>query len=79
MHIEEELPNGKRVDVGLFKNDVRIAIEVSVSNSNSYEAQNIKKCIDHDYHIVYLVSESEVHLKNIKKEVAKNLDIRWYL
>ncbi|MFD1063695.1 type IV secretory system conjugative DNA transfer family protein [Winogradskyella litorisediminis] len=76
VHIEEELPNGKRVDVGLFKNDVRIAIEVSVSNSNSYEAQNIKKCIDHDYQIVYLVSESEVHLKNIKKEVAKILELK---
>ncbi|MCP4181166.1 MAG: ATP-binding protein [bacterium] len=74
--IEEELPNGKRVDVGLAKDGIRIAIEVSVSNSNSYEAQNIQKCINYGYQVVYLVSESEVHLKNIKNEVAKILETK---
>ena len=74
--LEKELPNGQRIDVGLIKNDIRIAIEVSVSNSNSYEAQNIQKCIHHGYQVVYLVSESEVHLKNIKKEASKILDAK---
>jgi hypothetical protein len=74
--IEEELPNGKRVDVGLVKDDIRIAIEVSVSNSNKYEAQNILKCINHGYQLIYLVSESDVHLKNIKKEASKILDTK---
>ncbi|CAL2093344.1 AAA-like domain-containing protein [Tenacibaculum sp. 190524A02b] len=74
VHLEEELPNGQRVDVGLVKNDIRIAIEVAVSNSNSYEVKNIQKCITHGYQLVYLVSESEVHLKNIKKEVSKTLN-----
>lgn len=71
--IEEELSDGKRVDVGLIKDDIRIAIEVSVSNSNSYEAQNIQKCIEHGYQLVYLVSESDMHLKNIKKKASKIL------
>ena len=74
--IEEELPNGKRIDVGLVKNDVRIAIEVSVSNSSNYEAQNVQKCIEHGYQLIYLVSESDIHLKNIKKEVSKILDTK---
>ncbi len=64
------------MDVGLVKDDIRIAIEVSVSNSNRYEAQNIQKCINHGYQVVYLVSESEVHLKNIKKEASKILDTK---
>ncbi len=72
--IEEELPNGKRIDVGLVKDNIRIAIEISVSNSVEYEVQNIQKCIDANFTLIYMLSENLKHLKNIEKQAKKNID-----
>nr|WP_321237454.1 DUF87 domain-containing protein [uncultured Psychroserpens sp.] len=71
--IEEATNNGGRVDVGLTKNKIRIAIEISVTNTTAYETQNLIKCIDSGYSHLVLVSESEVHLKNIKKNVQQEV------
>jgi len=74
--IEEELKDGGRVDVGLTQNDIRIAVEVSVTNSINYEIANIEKCLLANYDLVFLVSESVVHRNNIerlaKKKISKN-------
>jgi len=67
--IEEATKNGGRTDVGLTKDNLRIAIEVAVTNSNKYEVQNIIKCIESGYSHVVVVSESAIHLKNIKKQL----------
>jgi len=67
--IEEPCNNGGRVDVGLTKDSLRIAIEVAVSNSNENEVANITKCLDSGYDLVYLISESDVHRKNIQKKL----------
>lgn len=64
--LEEELSDGKRVDVGLTKNDMRIAIEISVTNTNDYEVQNIQKCIENKFNYIFMISDSERHLKNIQ-------------
>lgn len=71
---EEETKDGGRVDVGLTKNDIRIAVEVSVTNSIAYEVKNLQKCIDNQYDLIYLVSESELHRKNIEKETKKTIE-----
>lgn len=68
--IETATSDGGRIDVTLRNDDVSIAIEVSVSNTISYEVQNIRKCIEAQYDIVFMVSESKIHLKNIKKSAA---------
>ncbi|WP_430408785.1 type IV secretory system conjugative DNA transfer family protein [Kordia sp.] len=69
--IEEEIKNVGRVDVGLTQNDIRIAVEVSVTNSINYEVKNIEKCLSADYDLVFLVSESEMHRNNIQKRAKK--------
>lgn len=70
--IEEELTNDKRIDVTLINNDVRIAIEISVTNTVDYEIQNIQKCLDEDYHLIFMISDDAKHLTDIKKGASKH-------
>lgn len=70
---EQETKRGGRVDLSLSKNNIRIAVEIAISNSNEYELGNVKKCLDDGYDLVYVISDSSVHLKNIQKLVTKEL------
>lgn len=72
--LEQQTPQGGRVDIGLEKDNLRIAIEISVTNTLDYEVQNIQKCIEAGYTYVYMVSENRVHLNNIKKRARKLID-----
>jgi Type IV secretion-system coupling protein DNA-binding domain len=72
--IEESIDGGGRVDIGLIKGDMRIAVEISVTNSLDYEVQNIQKCIDAGYTYIYMISESMVHLKNIRRRGIETIN-----
>jgi hypothetical protein len=69
--LEESTQSGGKVDVALIKDDIRIAIEISVTNRVDYEVQNIQKCIDDEYSLVYMISENDKHLKNIQEQTLK--------
>lgn len=69
--LEEATQNGERVDVALVNDDIRIAIKISVNNRVNYEVKNIKKCIDDDYSLIYMISDDEKHLAKIKEQVFK--------
>ena len=71
--LEESTLNGGKVDVSLLKDDIRIAIEISVTNRVDYEVQNVQKCLDDNYSLVYMISENEKHLKNIKTKALKTI------
>jgi hypothetical protein len=71
--LEESTLNGGKVDVSLLKDDIRIAIEISVTNRVNYEVQNIQKCLEDNYTLVYMISEDEKHLKNIKEQALKTI------
>lgn len=71
--LEESTQSGGKVDVALIKDDVRIAIEISVTNRVDYEVQNIQKCLEDNYTLVYMISEDEKHLKNIKEQALKTI------
>lgn len=72
--LEDSTLNGGKVDVSLLKkDDIRIAIEISVTNRVDYEVQNIQKCLDDKYSLVYMISENEKHLKNIKEQALKTI------
>lgn len=73
--IEEPTKNGGRVDVGLTKNNLRIAIEISITNTKAYETKNIIKCIESGYTHIVMVCVSDVHLKNIKNHIKKEVSI----
>lgn len=66
------------IDVGLQKNKIRIAIEISETNTKSYEIKNILKAIKEGFTLIYMVSESNVHLKNIKELALKTIDKKYH-
>jgi DNA helicase HerA-like ATPase len=76
--IEEETKNGGRVDVGLIKDKLRIAVEISISNTPEYEVKNIQKCIDAKYDLVFMLSESELHLNKIQELFKSTIDIKFH-
>lgn len=69
--VEYELTNKKRIDVSLERNDIRIACEISVSNTVSYELSNIRKCFEAHYDLVLVISDQEQHLKAIRTRAKK--------
>ena len=71
--IEERIPRTlETVDVGLRKEDIRIAIEISSTSKVNYEIQNIRKCFEAGYDYVLSVCEEEKTINLIKKEARKN-------
>ena len=78
--IEKETNEGGRIDVALEKEAVKIAFEISITNTPEYEIKNIKKCLSNGYSPIVMVSKNKNHLNKIqalaKKELAKkDLDI----
>jgi hypothetical protein len=69
--LEESTQSGGKVDVALMKDDIRIAVEISVTNRVDYEVHNIQKCIDDKYSLIYIISDDEKHLNNIKNQALK--------
>ncbi len=76
--LEVPTADGGRIDVVLKRDKLKIAVEVSVTNTTDYELQNITKCLREDMSHVFLISESKVHLTNIKKKAKEKLDTLMY-
>lgn len=74
VHIEEAIGGGAMVDVSLLKDNIKIAVEISVTNSLDYEVKNIEKCINTGYEYVFMLSESTLHLENIKRRTYEVID-----
>jgi len=72
--IEEPTGNGGRVDVGLLKNDARIAVEISVTTPDTWEVQNVQKCLSAGYNPVIVCSTDRKHLEKIRKIVETSLE-----
>jgi hypothetical protein len=71
--IEHELPDGKRIDVALIRDDFNIGIEISDTNSPFYEVSNIKKCFKHVYRTVIMISDNEKYLNDIRRLVLSEI------
>lgn len=73
VQLEAPTQDGKRIDVTLHKGDIRIAVEISVTNTIAYEVSNIQKCFNEGYQHVYLLSESPAHAQHIKEAAHAQL------
>lgn len=71
--IEKQVKNNGRIDVVLEKDEVKIAFEISVTNTPEYEVKNITKCISNKYPLIVVVSKDVIHLNKIKKLAQKKL------
>ncbi len=71
--IEERIPQSlESVDVGLTKDDFKVAVEISATSKAEQEIQNLRKCLDAGYDYVISVSDDEKDLSLIKREAKKS-------
>lgn len=74
--IEEVTPDGKgKVDVGLLKNDKRIACEISVTTPDTWEVHNVEKCLAAGYETVIVCSTDRKSLEKIQRLVQEKLNL----
>lgn len=71
--IENPTQNGGRVDIALFRDDLQIAVEVSVTNSEMYEVANINKCLHVGFQQVIMCSSNKQHLLRIEERTKSLL------
>lgn len=75
--IEQKIPKSlETVDVGLKKDDLWVAIEISATTGADQELQNFRKCLDAGYDHVLSVCDDEKKLALIKAEVRKNFTFK---
>jgi hypothetical protein len=84
--IEEPVNNGEgRIDVGLSKDELKIAVEISVTNTIGNEVQNVHKCIAAGYQTVIMCCDNVRHLASIKEmmlaqvgESSSHQDVKFF-
>jgi hypothetical protein len=73
--IEEVTPDGKgKADIGLVRNSKRIACEISVTTTDTWEIHNVEKCVAAGYDVVIVCSTNKKQLEKIQKLVKEKLD-----
>jgi hypothetical protein len=73
-YIEHKVTNPEGfIDVALHINQVKVAIEISVTNGIDYEVKNIKKCLSNGYSMVFMCCDKEIHLNNIAQRAKEQL------
>jgi excisionase family DNA binding protein len=70
--IEERIPKSlESVDVGLRKDDIRVAVEISHTSKVDYEIANIRKCLEAGYDYVVSVCSDDRFMVLLRTEVKK--------
>lgn len=73
--IEEPVnDNTGKVDVGLHRDELKIACEISVTNTPEHEVQNIQKCLTAGYLLVFMISNDSKHLAAIRSLTVSKID-----
>jgi hypothetical protein len=66
--VEEQIPGGREsVDIALYRGDLKIACEVSVTTPLEYEVGNVEKCIAAGFGTVAVVSLKKARLGKLGK------------
>jgi hypothetical protein len=72
--IEEPTPDGTgRVDVGLVRNDEKIACEIAVTTTDEHELHNISKCLRSGYDKIIVCSPEKKRLEAIRKMATSSI------
>ena len=69
--IEQPISDDERVDVGLERDGIKIACEISISTSVQHEMGNVEKCLAAGYDRVYLVAQHEKRVAAFQKAAAQ--------
>lgn len=76
--LEVPTDDGGRIDVVLTYEALKIAVEISVTNTVTYELQNIQKCFNNGYTTVYMVSEDAKHLRSIREQAINSISQKYH-
>jgi hypothetical protein len=71
--VVEEAVEGGQVDVGLHRDGLSIACEISVTSAAEYETRNLAKCLRGGFARVFAIAESPKRLKAIEAKVRERL------
>jgi len=71
--VEEPTGDGGRVDVGLKRDERRIAVEISVTTGDVQELHNIEKCLKAGYDPVIVCSPGKKNLEAIRRLMTEKL------
>lgn len=73
--IEEQiLDRTGQVDVALYRDDLKIACEISVTTGSDQELRNVEKCIAAGFSKVILVADDARRLSSLRKAVSAEID-----
>ena len=72
--IEKVLPTGEKVDISLKKDKTKIACQICLTTPESYEIENIKKCLKAGYEKIIMISTQKRILKNLKDLALKEVE-----
>jgi len=72
--VEEQIAGGKEsVDIALYRGDLKIACEISVTTPLEYEVGNVEKCLAAGFGTVVVVSLKKGRLAKLDKLLAEAL------
>ena len=71
--IEKSLPTGEKIDISLEKDKIKIACQICLTTHQSYEIENIKKCLKAGYDKIIIISTQKRILKNLKDLALKEI------
>jgi len=70
--IEERIPRSlESVDVGLRKDEVKVAVEICSTTKAGHEMENLRKCLEAGYDYVVSVCDDDKSLASLKTEAKK--------
>lgn len=73
--VEEQILNrAGQVDVALYRDDLKIACEISVTTGSDHELRNVEKCIAAGFSRVMLIADDARRLASLRKAVSAEID-----
>jgi hypothetical protein len=72
--VEEQIPGGREsIDIALYRGDIRIACEITVTTPFEYEVGNVEKCLAAGFGTVAVVSLKKARLQKLDKLLRESL------
>ncbi len=77
--IEKPILEGRgAVDVALYKGDISIACEISITTPTDHECANLIKCLDAKFDHVAMIADEEERLEKVRKKSKTTLENTTY-
>lgn len=77
-YIEHKVSNPDGfIDVALHIDNIKIAVEISVTNTTHYEVQNIQKYLNNGYDVVFMCCNNSSHLQAIEKRATTTIQSKY--